>query len=192
MRFKRQVEIDRRIRRRCFVSPQVCVAAVWLSVFLWLQCVTAGGYVCVRENPQRHKAPMPLCGCQQPPPHILTPSSRLWLGRSWGLTFHFSDPLFHRANSYAGLEMCYVAGWDKNQGQFQNNLRPPRLKVISVLYLCCLFIAMTSSPLWILPQTRTSFTFRGHLLLYRKRCLTNTVVQFSVLASIKIHLLFIT
>lgn len=74
---------------------------------------------CLHVNPQRHKAPMPLCSCQQPP-H----SPRLRLGRSWGLTFHFSDPLFHRANSYAGLEMCYVAWWDKNQGQFQNNLRP--------------------------------------------------------------------
>ena len=89
-----------------------------VCIFMAL-CVTAVGSACLRVNPQRHKAPMPLCSCQQPP-H----SPRLRLGRSWGLTFHFSDPLFHRANSYAGLEMCYVAGWDKNQGQFQNNLRP--------------------------------------------------------------------
>lgn len=87
----------------------LCVAAVGSA------CLPA----CLHVNPQRHKAPMPLCSCQQSP-H----SPCLKLGRSWGLTFHFSDPLFHRANSYAGLEMCYVSGWDKNQGQFQNNLRP--------------------------------------------------------------------
>lgn len=93
--------------KRYFVSLQVCV--ICMAVFLWLYvcvCVTTASYVCVHVNPQRHKAPMPLCSCQHPP----TPPSRLWLGRSWGLTFHFSDPLFHRANSYAGLEMCYVAG----------------------------------------------------------------------------------
>lgn len=75
-------------------------------------CVTAAGYVLLCVNPHRHKAPVPLRSWQPPP---------FWLGRSWGLTFHFSDPLFLRANSYAGLEMCYVAGWDKNQGQCQNN-----------------------------------------------------------------------
>lgn len=91
-------------------------------------CLYFCGCVCVYVSLQQDqcacvwirrdtKPPLPLCSCQQPP------SSRLWLGRSWGLTFHFSDPLFHRANSY-GLEMCYVAGWDKNQGQFQNNLWP--------------------------------------------------------------------
>lgn len=84
--------------------------------------------MCVHVNLLRWTPPpMPLCSCQQPP------SSHFWLGGSWGLTFHFSDPLFHRANSYAGLEMCYVAGWDKNQGQFQNNLWP-----LSQGYFCSL------------------------------------------------------
>lgn len=55
---------------------------------------------------------------------VASPPSPLLVSGSWGLTFHFSDPLFHRANSYAGLEMCCVAAWDKNQGQFQNNLWP--------------------------------------------------------------------
>lgn len=55
---------------------------------------------------------------------VASPPPPLLVSGSWGLTFHFSDPLFHRANSYAGLEMCCVAAWDKNQGQFQNNLWP--------------------------------------------------------------------
>lgn len=156
---------------------------VWLSVFSWLYvcvCVTAAGCVWVRVNPQRHKAPMPLCSCQQPP------SPRLWLGRSWGLTFHFSDPLFHRANSYAGLEMCYVAGWDKNQGQFQNNLWPP-----SQGYFCSLpllpvrfddLISITN-----LAVNKDIIYIQRTFIIVQKTCLrlTNTVVYFSLLLALK-------
>lgn len=63
------------------------------------------------------ESPHAFLAVARPPPPLL-------VSGSWGLTFHFSDPLFHRANSYAGLEMCCVAAWDKNQGQFQNNLWP--------------------------------------------------------------------
>lgn len=81
----------------------------------FLGCVRHCGRMCVHvcESTQTQNSPYPtptcLCAVASSPP----PSSRLWLGRSWGLTFHFSDPLFYRANSDAGLEICCVAGWDK-------------------------------------------------------------------------------
>lgn len=91
-------------------------------------CVCPCSRICVRTC-ESAETESPRAALQLP----AAPSSHLWLGGSWGLTFHFSDPLFHRANSYAGLEMCYVAGWDKNQGQFQNNLWP-----LSQGYFCSL------------------------------------------------------
>lgn len=102
-----------------FVISQMCHMQICM-------CHRSRLRVCTHESAETNP-PVPLCSCQQPP------SPRFWLGGSWGLTFHFSDPLFHRANSYAGLEMCYVSGWDKNQGQFQNNLWP-----LSQGYFCSL------------------------------------------------------
>lgn len=93
-------------------SVVILISVVWLFFV-----VTAAGHACLHVNLQRQKAPMPFWQLPAPPPPLL-------VSGSWGLTFHFSDPLFHRANSYAGLEMCCVAAWDKIQGQFQNNLWP--------------------------------------------------------------------
>lgn len=83
MRFKCQIDFGRR-NGRCFVS-----------VFLWLYVMCACVWIHTDTKPPC------LLAVASSPPH----SSRLRLGRSWGLTFHFPDPLFHRANSYAGLEM---------------------------------------------------------------------------------------
>lgn len=115
-----------------------CRCCLWVCVSSERLCVCVSECVCTCHcgrmcvNPQRSKAPMPLCSCQQhapyPPP--------LWLRGSGGLTFHSSDPLFHRANSYAGLEMCYVAGWDKNQGQFPTKFMTPVLRVFLFLPIC--------------------------------------------------------
>lgn len=51
-KFKCQIDFGWQMRT-CFISLYVC-----LSVFLWLYVSLQ--YVCLRVNPQRHKAPVPL------------------------------------------------------------------------------------------------------------------------------------
>lgn len=90
--------------------------------------------ICTDTKPSRASTSLPAA----PSP------LRLWLGRSWGLTFHFSDPLFHRTNSYAGLGTCYMRlGETKIKGN-SKIIYDSRCKVISALRLPVLFISMTS------------------------------------------------
>lgn len=70
-----------------------------------LVCATAVQSVCMHMNMHRHKAP---CAYLQLPAVASSLCLRLW--RSWGLTFHFSDPLFHRANGSEALEKGFVTG----------------------------------------------------------------------------------
>lgn len=85
-----------------------------------LVCATAVQSVCMCMNMHRHKAP---CAYLQLPAVASSLCLRLW--RSWGLTFHFSDPLFQGANGSAALEKCFATGGDtqrnKKKSQLQNN-----------------------------------------------------------------------
>lgn len=86
-----------------------------------LVCATEVQSVCMHMNMHRHKAP---CAYLQLPAVASSLCLRLW--RSWGLTFHFSDPLFQGANGSAYLEKCFATGGDtqrekKKKSHLQNN-----------------------------------------------------------------------
>lgn len=172
------------------VQPNVVIliSVVWLSIFC-SHCSRTCVSACESAETESPHAFLAVASTPSTPP--------LLVSGSWGLTFHFSDPLFHRANSYAGLEMCYVAAWDKNQGQFQNNLWPQSQGYFWSLpllptHFTDLIPIMNININRDLVCTLEMFLVVLKLLLW----LTNTVIQriskFLTAAGIKYNLLFIT
>lgn len=151
---------------------QIDSALALLKVFLWL-CVSVQQEMCCCMWIHTDTKPLCLFAVDSPPP-----PHPFWLGRSWGLTFHFSDPLFLRANSYAGLEMCYVAGWDKNQGQCQNNSWLPVLGYLCSSPLLHVYFDDITSIMSLTVNKDHCATFPSHLIVHY-------ISTFSLLASVK-------
>lgn len=181
------------IKRQYTMGAQGGFGVCFLSETLWViweaLCLRVCVYTChcsrMCVNPQRSKASnTPL---HPPPPP-------LWLRGSGGLTFHSSDPLFRRANSHAGLEMCYVAGWDENQGQFQTKFMTPVLRVF--LFLPTIYLPIHFGD----PCGKQGHLhlkdvdyFKGSVTLSLIKCFCISLSSpLRVVAGIRIHLLCIT